>query len=774
MKTNWKRGLLLAASTATLAMSTSAFAQANTPIAMPGNSPDATPQQTSTQAPTQAQATTSTSPQSQTPAAAGDSGKGLAEIVVTAQRRSENLQNVPVAVTALTPKTLAIAGVSNTDDLKALTPGLNFNTNLGGFGQPRIRGVGTTATGPGIENPVATYIDGVYIGTSAGAMFSLSDVEQVAVLKGPQGTLFGRNATGGLIQVTTREPTTDPHAEVQVGYGNYRTVNANGYVSGGLTDTLAVSVAGLYENQDKGFGTNLYNGEDIQAHRTEAGRAKLQWKPDGNTKVTLSGDFNQYTASDPAIRTIGLRADGTPTPGGDRDIDLDVQPYLKSRQWGASLTAQHDFGGVQLLSITAYRKSYFHVIFDADQLPVFGLALNEIQRDKQFSQEFQLQSTASGPFKWVAGAYYFHSVGQYDPLGTTGTFLATNPFFPLTEADAYVDQRLNSYAGYVQGTYTLARDTNFTAGLRYTSDHRSIDESQVLTVFGSQIPEAPSDASKTFNKLTWRLAVDHRFSPEVLAYASYNRGFKSGSFAPDTFPILTLKPETLDAYEVGLKTDLFDRRVRLNVAAFYYDQKNLQVNQIVQGVLLVYNASGAKSYGLDADLTAKVTDAFTLNAGAAWLHARYKQFNNSFVLNPLATGGNSFCQNGVASSTAPACPAGTPTATGNQLQNTPEFTFNVGGTYDIPTEIGKFTLAANLYHNDGYYADPQNRLRQKAYNLVDASLSWFSNNDHFMIRLWAKNLNNEFYVEQTNPLNVGDNQVAAPPRTFGVTGGFKF
>ncbi len=748
------RAALLAGAGLGFVVSAPAFAQTATGATVAAT----TSANTSDSGESPAAAPTNGQSQPSTPAAPQDDG-GIKDIIVTAQRRSESLQNVPVAVTALTPETLAVAGVASTDDLKALTPGLNFNTNLGGFGQPRIRGVGTTATGPGIENPTATYIDNVYIGTSAGALFALNDVDQVAVLKGPQGTLFGRNATGGLIQVTTRAPSIEPHAEVQFGYGNYKTVNASGYVTGGITDTLAASITGLYENQADGFGKNLFNGQDIQTHREVAGRVKLQWKPDALTKVTLSGDYSQITAADPAIRTYGLTMFGTPTPGGNRDIDLDVQPYLNSRQWGTSLTAERDLGGVQLVSISAYRDSKFHVIFDADQLPINGLALDETQIDKQFSQELQLQSTGGGPFKWVAGAFYFHSIGKYDPIRTTGAFLAS-PFFPLQAVDLYVDQRLDSYAGYAQGTYAIDDATNITAGLRFTSDHRKIVESQTLTVAGFPVPQAPVSEAKTFNKLTWRLAIDHRFSPDVMAYASYNRGFKSGSFAPDTFPIAVLEPETLDAFEVGLKTELFDRKVRFNVAAFYYDQKNLQVNQIVQGVLLVYNASGSTSYGIDADLQARVTNNFTINAGASYLHARYKTFLNAFELFPLPTGGNSFDQNG--------------NATGNRLQNTPDSTINAGATYDIPTSSGKFTLAANFYHNSGYFADPQNRLRQAPYELVDASVSWVSPDGHMLIRIWSKNLTNSFYYQQTNPLNVGDNYVAAAPRTFGGTIGFKF
>jgi iron complex outermembrane receptor protein len=160
--------------------------------------------------------------------------QGLADIIVTAQKRSETAQNVPVAITSLSMGRLSTAGISDTTELAQLTPSLSFNTNLGGFGQPRIRGIGTTATGPGIENPVATYVDGVYIGSSTGAIFALADVQQVDVLKGPQGTLFGRNATGGVIQVTTLKPTEELHANAQLTYGNYNTYGGSAYLSGGL------------------------------------------------------------------------------------------------------------------------------------------------------------------------------------------------------------------------------------------------------------------------------------------------------------------------------------------------------------------------------------------------------------------------------------------------------------------------------------------------------------------------------------------------------------
>lgn len=721
----------------------------------------------------------------------GTTSSGIDEIIVTAQKRSENAQNVPVAITSLNANLLNTAGVTDTVSLKELTPSLNFNTNLGGFGQPRIRGIGTTATGPGIENPVATYVDGVYIGTSTGAIFQLADVQQVDVLKGPQGTLFGRNATGGVVQVTTKNPTQDFHADLQAHYGNYESWGGSAYLSGGLAEGLTLGVAGLYNEQDKGYGRNLYNNTEVQKGWDYGLRAKLRWTDDNGTTATLSGDYARMSRSDPAIRTYqGLTILGTPTPGGPRDINLDTQPIVTTRQGGATLNVSHDFSSVQFVSISAYRKARLYTQIDADQTPAHDLVFNEIQRDQQFTQEAQLLSTGPGPFKWVLGGFYMWSRGQYDPINTQGV-LACGFACADILISQNVKQTLNSYAGFAQGTYELGRTTNLTVGVRYTSDHRQMDESQTITTtpfFGAKTVAnviAPT-ATKTFPKVTWRLSLDHRFSSNMMAYASYNRGFKSGSFQPDSFPPKILQPETVDAFEVGLKTDLADRKVRINVSAFYYNYTNLQANQIIQGQLYVYNAPGSINYGLDADIVVKAAPHFTITGGAAWLHARYKSgFNTPFWSVPIpnaVSNANPFFH-AVGGNTVIQCVAGTNytgtifapcDASGNRLQNTPDFTGNINFDYEIPLTNGRLNLDSNVYYDGGYYDDPQNRLRQKAYTLVGASLTYTGANDRFFVRGWVKNLANVFYTEQQNPLDVGDNRVAAPPRTFGVTVGFKY
>jgi iron complex outermembrane receptor protein len=716
---------------------------------------------------------------------------GVEEIIVTAQKRDESAQDVPIAITALGSEQLKSAGVTSTLDLKAAVPALNITTGTGGIGLPRIRGIGATGQGPGIENPVAVYVDGVYYGASFGILQNFFDTDQVTVLKGPQGTLFGRNATGGLIQMSTLGPDFDWNGKAEIGYGNYDTVHSAAYVSGGLTDTVAISLSGQYDNQQDGYGKNLFTGNDIQTSRSWAGRAKLLWKPSELTKVTLSGDFNGRNAAAPAFRNFTTNALGQNVPaqiealGGDphRDILADVDPNMTTRAWGTSLTVEQDLGGVSFKSITAYRHSEFNYNFDPDGTTVKRIVVDNHLYDKQFTQEINLVSEGDGPFKWVLGGFYMHGNAGNDGSRTTGLFTFGNNGY----VDDYNSIKLDSYAGFAEGTYSFGESTHLIAGIRYTSDKRNLSAYDV-SLNGNVPPAGLTTTSdtvnegKTFSKVTWRLSLDHRFSPELLAYASYNRGFRSGTFITQSDPIVLLQPEIVDAYELGLKSDLFGRRVRFNVSGYFYDEKNIQVMQVISGAQTVYNADGAHIYGIDADLTWRVTNDFRLFGGFNWTHARYTDFDTAVITTPyplptgftipvgqtcLGTNGSPYAQLG-----GNCLLIGD--ASGNRLQNTPTFTASVGGAYDLRTGIGKFTLAGNFYHNSGFVGSPDERVKQKSYETLDASLTWRPASENLFVRLWGKNLTDTFYWSQIGATNSGDNGTYAAPRTYGVTAGFEF
>jgi iron complex outermembrane recepter protein len=690
----------------------------------------------------------------------------LGEIVVTAQRRAENLQNVPVAITAVSGETLEASGVRDVLDLKIALPSLNFTTTAGGYVLPVLRGIGSPAAGPGLENSVATYVDGVYIGAQSSSLYTLIDVAQVAVLKGPQGTLFGRNATGGLIQITTREPSEDFTADLLASYGNYDTVGGKAYVSGGLGTGLSASIAAVYEKRNDGTGRNLFTGREVQTYENFATRAKLLWKV-GDTRVTLSGDYTNIQAADPAYRLAGLSFLGTRAIGGPYDVNNNIEGALKTEQGGGSVKIDHDFGGVTLQSITAYRASQLGTIFDSDRTPS-NTQYSEInQRDRQFTQEIQLLSDTPGsPFKWVFGLYYMNGNSAYNPLFTRGSTIGGG-------AGAIVlrtEQLLDSYSAFGQASYEIGDRTNITAGIRYTFDKRKITATQTLDVGTTSTPNVtPVDEKISFNDPSWRISVDHRFSDQILAYLSYNRGFKSGSFVPQSFPAQILRPEVVDAFEVGLKTDLFGRRLRVNVAGFYYDYSGIQVNQIITGRQFAFSGEKTEFYGVDADITAQITPELQIFGGFSVLEATYKEFPNGVVTIPRATGGNTviFADN-------PATPQRDNSVTGKTVQNAPKFTLNIGATYEIPTGIGLFRLAGDFYYNDGFFTTIDNRLRLPSYKLVNASITWKSTNERFDVQVWARNLTNEQYFNQFTPGTFADSGARAAPRTYGITAGVHF
>lgn len=736
------------------------------------------------------------------------------EVIVTAQRRRENVQDVPIAITALTRDQLSATGAADTESLRVAAPSLNVTTAAAGFGLPRIRGIGATGQGPGIENPVAIYVDGVYYGASFGVLQSLYDVDLVTVLKGPQGTLFGRNATGGLIQIQTRDPKLDRVVgSAQLGYGNYDTRSSAGFVSVPLSEVAAVSVSGQIEDRKDGFGRNLFLNRDVQTARSYAARGKFLFQPSSDTKILLSADTNGRDGDDPAFTNYGLNTLGQDVQaqirarGGDDRYDIlaDFQPSVRTRQSGVGLTIDQGVGDFTLKSITAYRHSRIRTFFDPDGTTVQTLVINNNQYDKQFSQELNLLSPELGNFKFVGGLYYLHDRAGLDPNRTTGIAIFNNN----GRSDTLGEVKLNSYSAFAEGTLKLGSATNLIAGFRYTIDER--DFTGFTQTFNGATNATVTSATTTdaisFKRPSWRLSVDHRFSPELMTYASYNRGFRAGTFVPQVAPFTILEPEVVDAYEVGAKTDLFGRRLRLNLAAYYFDQSRVQVFQIISGVQNVYNAQGAEIYGLDGDFSVRVTDNFRLFGGFNYNHARYKAFTDAVISVPFPVASTfSTTQFSYVSSTTGATLVNTTClgtfvppnittqaardafyrsrpggncllrgdASGNKLQNTPDVTVSFGGSLDIPTSAGIFTLTGNYYYNDGFVANPDERLRQPHYNLFDAALTWKHPDNQVYARIYGKNLTNAFYRSQLSASNSGDTGYAGAPRTYGVQLGVNF
>jgi iron complex outermembrane receptor protein len=680
-------------------------------------------------------------------------GVQLEEVIVTAQKRDENLQNVPISVVAVSSEQLAESHIQNTADLQSVIPGYTY-FDTGGYAQPHLRGVGTVANGPGVENPIALYVDGVYYGAMSASTFALNNIEQIEVDRGPQGTLFGRNATGGLIQITTRDPSQQFEGEAGIGYGDYQTATGTLYVTGPIIkDVIVADFAAFLQNQEQGFGRNLYTGNEVNFSQNLAFRSKWLFTPSTDTQVKVVFDYShdKFTpAWLPAPGTTPLG--GVPYTGPTQGLDGYEDPWGLREEGGVSVRLQQELGWAQFVSLTAYRRSSLDVSFDGSLVPSYAYLANLLIHEPhtQVTEELQLLSPADSSIKWVAGAYLYYSQGQYDPINVAGGLIA-----PLSYINNYSVQWARSPAIYGQATKELMTGTTLTLGLRYTQEERSIEASQVLGLLGGGLaaPTAYDSEHETFRKPTWRVSLDHKFGSDLLGYVSYNRGFKSGGYNDDTVPTSTYAPETLDAYEIGTKADLFSHRLRVDIAGFYYDYKNVQAVRYPAGFELIFNGAAAEIYGVDLDVTYAATEGLVIKAGLEALHSDYTSFPSAPLSSPAPGGGTNFTSFDAA---------------GDQVALAPKWTGNLSANYTIPVPTGTVVLSGDYSYNNGWFAEPDNRLRQPGYSLANASATWKSPDDKLSVRFWAKNLTDKQYLVYLVSQGQGDLGEYAPPRTYGV------
>ncbi len=672
---------------------------------------------------------------------------GLAEIVVTAQRRSQSLQDIPIAISAVTADELSQRGMTDSLSLQVSVPSLTLSEN-GVSVTPFLRGVGSNQSNPNDEPSVATYIDGVYISSPTGNIFSFNNIERIEVLKGPQGTLFGRNATGGVIQIVTRDPEHDPSLSLDVGFGSYDTLEVSAYATTGLGPNLAADIAVVYNNNFDGYGRDIVRNADIFRREELALRSKWLWTPGPATEIRLSLNYSTLnsTGTDYQLAQGVIGVDGVSTYPGRRLTATDWQNTGDNEIYGGALRIDHDFDFARFVSISGYRRvtGEFQLDQDATPLPLVQATINQFA--EQFSQEIQLIAPSSSRVDWLIGAYYFNANFAYTPLQLAGLAAA-----PLPAVDLFGSQDTESISGYAQATIPIFENTRFTAGLRFT--HESQDTTGRTESGGVVlVPDIPQ--SQSFDKLTWRAALDHQFTPAILGYISYNRGIKSGGFNMINAGTPGYAPEILDAYEIGFKMDLAGRTVRLNTAFFYYDYQDIQVFNITGGgAVLTQNAAAARLYGFDIDFAWRMTSRLRLNAGFGYINSEYTDFPNATFTPPSPFDG----------------PQTVGDATGNRLIFAPEISFNASVNYRIPTSFGEFRLDGTASFRDDVFVSAANRLSIPAYWLVNASAGWTSTSGRFGLRVWARNLFNADYYANRTEQALGDIQYLAPPRTVGVT-----
>ncbi|CAN5193000.1 TonB-dependent receptor [soil metagenome] len=688
----------------------------------------------------------------------------LEDIVVTAQKRAENVQDVPIAVTAITSETLQKSRALDTRTLQLSVPALSYGTSSG-FAMPFLRGIGSSVQTPGTEPSVATFVDGVYVAANQGVLLSLLGVDRVEVLAGPQGTLYGRNASGGAINLYTLTPSQTVDAKATTTYGNYARLEASGYISGPITDRLSVGLYAAASRRDTYLDYDASPMGQSELNKSWGARLKAVWEPVDGVKFTGSVERLVQQNVDAANRNVqpdalGITLGGDPTIKNYTVVSDSVQ-YIKPKTTAAVLRTEIDLGFGDLVGVTSYRKLRSDVQSSIDGVDIPLAYVAAPIRSKQFSQEAQILSKPSSPIKWIAGLFYLHEKGGYDPLYVrSGILFAGAPF---NSSDTFGSYDTKSYAAFAQVTVPLTESFSITTGGRYTEDHkRKLPTVTALTLDGVSIgiPDTVFPGSKkSWSKFTPKVTLEYKI-PDALFYATYSKGFKSGQFnVSQPLESAPVNPESLTDYEVGIKTELFDRRVRMNLAAYYYDFTGLQVMVLdpsggVSAVLR--NAANARAYGAEANITAAVTRNFVVNFSAAYEDSKYKRFDNApfFIFSPA---GNSQIL-GVS-------------AAGNDLIRAPKFVGTAGATYTVPLASGaKIDLHGDAYYNDGFFWDPSQQFRQSSYTLLNASVTYTAPSGRWYAQVWGTNLTNRHnFIDIAATAPFGTYASDDAPRMYGVT-----
>jgi iron complex outermembrane receptor protein len=758
----------------------------------------------------------------------GDSEQ-LAEITVTAQRHVENAQKVPISVVPITPDAALDAGAVSTDMLAQLVPGVQMGHEINSA-TTFIRGIGPNSNGTGEESSVAVYLDEIYIPTGDASIFQLNAISGIDVLKGPQGTLFGRNATGGVIQIHTKDPQFEPSADFEGGYGNYRTFTGNAYVTGKVIEDVASNLAIYITDQQDGWGHDVATGQEAFTAEDWGIRSKWLWTPMSSTRILLAGNFAymrgevglgfnqipQFVAAgghgycpgeggdvgNSQTSPIGFKCPGAPgatfvgwynTLDNENDVAVNKHTTLE-------LKAEQEFGFAKGVSITGWQTMTGFAQFNQDGSAYGDIDSDLDQRDRNLSEELQLISQDdaiyASRFNWIVGVFYMDDNAGYGPNaklagiaeGFPTSLVPTTYYLNLTD-----NVRTTSIAGYIQGTALIAPDTHLTWGARYTVDKRQFTGG---VWFSDAIPEVgglpacdvvpiacPTSsvtpgAFRRWPMGTYRVALDHEFNDDVMGYVSWNRGVKSGQF--DTFgtaaggPINNppVNPEVLKSVEGGVKSEWLDHHLQVNLSAFHYNVQNLQMAIIVAGGTKLINAASAELNGGEIAVKVIPMNQLTLSGGLSILFGHYESFNNApdyFPPNSYYAGSN------IASTSCTSNGAYSCNASGLDLIRAPHYGASFAADYVIPSSAGDFDFNANASYTDSFYWFPDESMRQPVVNLLNASVKWTDPSRRYHLRLWGANLTGaEYYSFGAETIAYGQQFSPAPPRTFGIAAGVHF
>ncbi|WP_343612725.1 TonB-dependent receptor [Novosphingobium sp.] len=735
--------------------------------------------------------------------AANDASTG--EIIVTAQRRSEKLRDVPISMTALSGDALNKLRANDISRVEFATPGFTWGSQ-GSDSFPAIRGVRTSLVSAQNDPVIGFYIDGIYQSRTQQQSIPLFDIARVEVLRGPQGTLYGRNTFGGNVSIVTAEPTHDFGVGANLEKGNYNQSRVDGYINLPVTDTLAVRFSGVFQRHD-GYVHSTTPGVVLDDLNENAERVAVKWTPTSDLEVTLhagtwrrddagAGSYGykvagtlinpatgyqsingQPYAVNPSVPNgspnVAGRDIGKPVTGGAWTNDWDYQPFEHIAEDYVSGQIAYNLGPVTLKSITGYTHFRAHRSADNDQSSVtfeglgYGSGVQEANtRSNAFTQEVQLASNAKGRLEWIVGAYYLH-----DSIFETYQQKITAPGATTTGFRADAGLTTDAYAIYGQGTFQLVPDLlRVIAGARYSHEKKAFNFADWADAapgtYNFMSPYSVTSGAPSFSSGTWRAGLQFTPDRNTMIYATASTGFESGG-VNDTGgnPAIpsSYAPQKVWAYEAGIKSKILGGKGEIEASGFYNKFSNLQINVYTPLVSYFGSAGQARSYGGELALRLDPVPNLHINTTLSFMNARYTRY---------ISGNNFYGASGGAD------PVSVDLA-GKKIPQSPDFKATVLASYDIDLgKAGTLTPSGNWLHSGGYYTTDYNTVLdyQKAYDKLGASLRWSAaKGNNTYIEAYGDNLTNQATLLSGVVGRLERIQVSyGAPRTYGVRVGTKF
>jgi outer membrane receptor protein involved in Fe transport len=757
-------------------------------------------------APAYAQATGGSVPAAAAVATANGENGGLGEIVVTAQKRAQNLQQVGIAITAVTGDQIAQRNITTSADLASHVVGLEDYSPYGPGTSANIviRGIGLNDFGEGHEAPVTSYVDEFYVVAVPAVDFATFDLDRVEVLRGPQGTLFGRNSTGGLVNYVSRRPSQTANGYFQTSYGRFNDLKVEGGATAPISDTLSMRISATSHTSD-GFQRNI--NPDLERGgqaNSQAARLQLRYQGSDGWDVLLKGEYGRthtthayyesttgyvdpttgLVIADPTRTDAAGYAERNTAAAAKNVVDTNGSTYLRSHGYDGLLRAEKKFGNTTFTSLTGYQSYSRRMAEDSDGTPNDFVQAYFPYQSKEVSQEFRLFHNGAH-LRWTAGVYGLHAVGHDQPSAvynvplsgptainpTTGLY--TGDVFPVALAARW-RLRTNSIAAFGQVEADLSPAFTVIGGARVTRDSKTFSDADnatfrscsdgtpgncFLVSEGGTGTPTPFALSYRKTLVSGKVELDYHPDRDVLLYASVSRGTKAGGFNNGFYPSgislsqIPYGAETLYAYEVGEKVTLLDRHLRINTSAFYYDYRNFQTFNYF-GVAGLLSNQDASNYGVETEIQAAVTRNLNLYVSGAYLHTNIQDVSK-------------------------ATPSGTIVTADRPEAFAPKWSASGGATYTIPMANGRslaldWNFEARTSRFSGNFGDPGTKL--EGYFKHNASVT-YTISDQWQVRGFVDNIGNRRNTTYAGPsfADIGIIQVRyAMPRTYGGSVTFKW